>query len=90
MAEHNSKKTSTKTEKGVPEKPEEPSQSTTGLSDFIGIVLIAASFFNIPSLLKKPETQSDWMMLVIVLVFLLSGFILLLLPRFLQKMRNKK
>jgi len=52
--------------------------------------LIAASFFNIPSLIKKPETQSDWMMLVIVLVFLLSGFILLLLPRFLQKMRNKK
>mgnify|MGYP000873823393 FL=1 len=90
MAEHNSKKTSTKIEKEVVEKPNEISQPTTGLSDFIGIVLIAAGFFNIPSLLKKPETQSDWMMLVIVLVFLISGFILLLLPRFLQKMRNKK
>jgi F0F1-type ATP synthase assembly protein I len=89
MAEHNSKKTSTKIEKGVPEKPEEPSQPATGLSDFIGIVLIAAGFFNVPSLLKKPETQSDWMMLVIVLVFLISGFILLFLPRFLQKKRNK-
>ena len=90
MAEHNSKKTSSRIEKEASEKPDELSQPATGLSDFIGIVLIAASFFNIPSLIKKPETQSDWMMLVIVLVFLLSGFILLLLPRFLQKMRNKK
>ncbi len=89
MAEHNSKKTSTKNEKEASEKPDELSQPATGLSDFIGIVLIAAGFFNVPSLLKKPETQSDWMMLVIVLVFLISGFILLFLPRFLQKKRNK-
>ncbi len=89
MAAHNSKKTSTKIEKEVVEKPNEISQPTTGLSDFIGIVLIAAGFFNIPSLLKKPETQSDWMMLVIVLVFLISGLILLFFPRFLQKKRNK-
>ncbi|HNY20386.1 MAG TPA: hypothetical protein PKJ76_10150 [Flexilinea sp.] len=89
MAAHNSKKTSTKIEKEVVEKPNKISQPTTGLSDFIGIVLIAAGFFNIPSLLKKPETQSDWMMLVIVLVFLISGLILLFLPRFLQKKRNK-
>ena len=52
MAEHNSKKTSTKIEKEASEKPDELSQPATGLSDFIGIVLIAAGFFNVPSLLK--------------------------------------
>ncbi|MHC1772434.1 MAG: hypothetical protein AB9907_12030 [Flexilinea sp.] len=58
---------------------------TLGAGGFIGIVLVAAGFFNLPAILKKPVTNADWMMLVIVLFFIFLGLAVLLLPRILRK-----
>ncbi len=58
---------------------------TVGAGGFIGIVLIAAGLFNLPAILKKPVTNADWMMLVIVLFFIILGLVVLILPRLLKK-----
>ena len=56
---------------------EESDKPSLGISGFIGIVLVAGALFNLPNIMKVPETTADQMMLVIVLVMLLGGVILL-------------
>ena len=51
--------------------------SSPRFSDYLGIILLAAALFNIPAILKTPETTADKMMLVIVLVMAAGGAILL-------------
>ena len=71
------KKTQTK-----PADPEQDNGSENlGFSGFLGIVLLAGALFNVPSILKIPETTADKMMLVIVLVMAAGGAILLLAGR---------
>ena len=53
--------------------PERP-----GIGTFIGIVLLAAAIFNLPAVMKVPETTADKMMLVIVLTMAAGGALLLL------------
>ena len=55
-------------------KQENPSM---GFSGFLGIVLVAGALFNLPNIMKVPETTADKMMLVIVIVMLIGGVILL-------------
>ena len=64
------------------EKQEKPLLNT---SSFIGVVFLAAGIFNIPAILKKPVTNSDWMMLVIVVFFIVLGLLAIFLPKFIQK-----
>lgn len=52
-----------------------------GITGFVGIVLLAGALFNIPAILKTPETTADKMMLVIVLAMALGGAVLLLFGR---------
>lgn len=52
-----------------------------GITGFVGIVLLAGALFNIPAILKTPETTADKMMLVIVLAMALGGVVLLLFGR---------
>lgn len=54
---------------------EEKQLSFTGL---LGIVLLAGALFNIPAIMKVPETTADKMMLVIVITMAVGGGILLL------------
>lgn len=56
-------------------------QPRLGLRGFLGVVLVAGALFNVPQLLKKPETDADWMMLIFVAAMLLAGLLLLFLPR---------
>ncbi len=65
----------TKTPNGS-DPQEEPGR--IGARGFIGVVLLAAALFNVPSILKVPETTADKMMLIIVLTMALGGIILLL------------
>ena len=51
----------------------------------LGIVLLAGALFNVPAILKTPETTADKMMLVIVLTMALGGVILLV-----SGLKNKK
>lgn len=78
MSQENRKKTK-------PARPEEQNsvqdKPGIGLTGFLGIVLLAGALFNIPAVLKTPETTADQMMLVIVLVMALGGAILLLAGR---------
>ena len=53
-------------------------QPSLGASGKAGIVLLAAALFNVPAILKVPETTADKMMLVIVLTMAAGGVILLL------------
>jgi len=64
------------------EKPEKP---VLNAGSFIGIVFLAAGIFNLPAIMKKPVSNSDWMMLVIVLFFIVLGLLAILLPKFLHK-----
>ena len=64
-----------------PEENSEPEQQSLGISGFIGIVLLAGALFNVPAILKTPETTADKMMLVIVLTMAAGGAILLLAGR---------
>ena len=52
-----------------------------GCTVYLGIVLLAGALFNVPAILKTPETTADKMMLVIVLVMAAGGAILLLAGR---------
>lgn len=73
----NSKKT-TKPQNG---SDDGPSRETPGPAVFIGVVLLAAALFNIPSILKAPETTADKMMLVTVIAMAAGGLILLIFGR---------
>lgn len=55
--------------------------SSPRFSDYLGIILLAAALFNIPAILKTPETTADKMMLVIVIVMAFGGAVLLLARR---------
>ncbi|GEM_PF-4489505 len=60
------------------------------VSDFLGIILLASGLFNLPAILKKPQNDSDWMMLVIVIALAAAGGILLGAPRLLQSISSKR
>lgn len=55
--------------------------SSPGFSEYLGIILLAAALFNVPAILKIPETTADKMMLVIVIVMAFGGAVLLLARR---------
>ena len=57
---------------------ENKEQQSLGISGMAGIVLLAAALFNVPAIMKIPETTADKMMLVIVLTMAAGGVILLL------------
>lgn len=52
-------------------------QEKPGLSTSIGIVLLAAALFNVPSILKVPSSGADWLLITIVLAMAAVGAILL-------------
>lgn len=52
-------------------------EEAPGFSVILGVVLLAGALFNVPSILKIPETTADKMMLVIVLAMALGGAVLL-------------
>ena len=52
-------------------------EEAPGFSVILGVVLLAGALFNVPSILKTPETTADKMMLVIVLAMALGGAVLL-------------
>lgn len=62
----------------VPEEDEKKEQPSLGITGMAGIVLLAGALFNVPAILKVPETTADKMMLVIVLAMAAGGAILLL------------
>ena len=66
--------------KQVPNQSNDPKQEdrSLGISGMAGIVLLAGALFNVPAILKVPETTADKMMLVIVLAMAAGGAILLL------------
>ena len=72
----NSKKTTKQ-----PAGSDREDQEKLGLPAFIGIGLLAGALFNIPAIMKVPETTADKMMLVIVLAMAAGGAILLLFGR---------
>ena len=55
--------------------------SSPGFSEYLGIILLAAALFNVPAILKTPETTADKMMLVIVIAMAFGGAVLLLARR---------
>ena len=55
--------------------------SSPGFSEYLGIILLAAALFNVPAILKTPETTADKMMLVIVIMMAFGGAVLLLARR---------
>lgn len=61
-------------------KPENEDSGNLGFREIAGIALLAGGAFNIPEILKVPETTADQMMLVIVLAFIAAGCLLLFLP----------
>ena len=61
-----------------PSKDENREQPSLGITGFAGIVLLAGALFNVPAIMKIPETTADKMMLVIVLAMAAGGAILLL------------
>lgn len=63
----------------------EETPSKLGLSGFLGVVLVAGALFNVPQIMKRPETNADWMMLAIIGAMLIAGLLLLLLPGKLKK-----
>ena len=64
----------------VPEADQEK-KAAPGFSEYLGIILLAAALFNVPAILKTPETTADKMMLVIVIVMAFGGAVLLLARR---------
>ena len=75
------KKKRTQTVSPEPEKTGTEERPGIGIAGFLGIVLLAGALFNVPAILKTPETTADRMMLVIVLVMALGGAVLLLAGR---------
>ena len=78
--------------KNTPPEPEPENEGPSGLkriSDFLGIILLAGGLFNIPAILKKPETNNEWMMLTIVVTLIVAGGILIWIPGLLQKNQSK-
>ena len=61
-----------------PESDEKKPEQTLGFSGLLGVVLVAAALFNVPSILKVPETTADKMMLAIVLTMAFGGAVLLI------------
>ena len=55
--------------------------SSPGFIEYLGIILLAAALFNVPAILKTPETTADKMMLVIVIAMAFGGAVLLLARR---------
>ncbi len=75
-------KTEPKKKTKTPTGSEENNDSRElGITGFAGIVLLAGALFNIPAILKTPETTADKMMLVIVLAMGIGGAILLIFGR---------
>ena len=64
----------------VPEADQEK-KASPGFSEYLGIILLAAALFNVPAILKTPETTADKMMLVIVIAMAFGGAVLLLARR---------
>lgn len=62
-------------------EPDQEERSGPGFSEYLGIILLAAALFNVPAILKTPETTADRMMLVIVIVMAFGGIVLLLARR---------
>ena len=69
-----------KKSKSVPQQEPEEETPQLGLRAFFGIGLVAGALFNVPSILKVPQTKEDIIYLVTVLVMGLAGALLLLLP----------
>ena len=69
--------------KNASEPVSEPDKgsSSPGFSEYLGIILLAAALFNVPAILKTPETTADKMMLVIVIAMAFGGAVLLLARR---------
>ena len=61
----------------MPTRQEYKDASFFGVKGVLGVSLIAGALFNIPEILKKPETDADWMMIVIIAAMLIGGAILL-------------
>ena len=70
-----------KNKKVQPAEPEDTEEKKPGFTVFLGVVLLARALFNVPAIMKVPETEADKMMLVIVLAMALAGAILLFFPR---------
>ena len=62
-------------------EPEENKDEPIGFAGYLGIVLVAGGLFNVPAILKIPETTEDRMMLVIVAAMIIGGALLLLSRR---------
>ncbi len=62
---------------GQPDEDEKRGGESLGVTGMAGIVLLAAALFNVPAILKIPETTADKMMLVIILAMAAGGAILL-------------
>lgn len=70
-----------KNKKVQPAEPEDTEEKKPGFTVFLGVVLLAGALFNVPAIMKVPETEADKMMLVIVQAMALAGAILLFFPR---------
>lgn len=68
----------------VPE--EEP---RLGLRGYAGVVLIGGALMSLPQPLKNPGTTENQMMLVIAGAMIIAGLMLLILPGYFKKRRNK-
>ena len=55
------------------------------LTMFLGLIILVGGLFNVPAILKKPATDAEWMMLVIVAAMLLSGLLLIFLPKVIKR-----
>ena len=64
-----------------PEESGEKKEDSLGFAGYLGIVLLAGGLFNLPNIMKVPETTADKMMLVIVITMMAGGAILLLLRK---------
>lgn len=61
-----------------PETDEKKPEQSLGFSGLLGVVLVAAALFNVPAILKVPETTADKMMLAIVVTMAFGGAVLLI------------
>ena len=66
-----------KKDHNLPTREEYRNATFLGWKGVLGVSLLAGALFNIPEIWKIPETNADWMMLVIVLTMALGGAILL-------------
>ena len=61
----------------MPTREEYRQASFLGVKGVLGVSLLAGALFNIPEILKKPETGADRMMLAVITAMALGGIILL-------------